>query len=267
LKNRAVFAIALAMALAGALAGSALAAETHVFQAAVGSGELSAAGGLAVDGSSGNLYVADPPAGTVLRFGPSGAAADFPATGTNSIPGFSFDAAATQVAVDNSAGPNAGHLYVTNSFGGGIQAFDESGEPAPFSAVASYISGNTLEGTPGGAYSEVCGVAVDSSGAIYVGDFGGTVDIYAPSGEFLTAIAAIAPCSVAIDSAGNVYANIFGGGVSAFAPSIFPVTSATEYSEVATVTEATTATPRDSSLSSSVPNSVIGLLPSAREAN
>ena len=241
LKNRAVFAIALAMALAGAFASSALAAETHVFQAAVGSGELSTAGGLAVDGSSGNLYVADPPAGTVLRFGPSGAAAEFAATGTNSISGFSFDAAATQVAVDNSAGTNAGDFYVTNSFGGGIQAFDESGEPAPFTAVASYISGNTLEGAPSGAFGEVCGVAVDGSGAIYVGDFGGNVDIYAPSGEFLTSLAAPAPCSVAVDSAGNVYANPFGGGVEAFVPSAFPVTASTTYGEAIVVTEVTTA--------------------------
>jgi hypothetical protein len=212
------------------------AAQTHPFEAAVGAGELSFPGGLAVDDANGDLYVADPGAEAVVRFDSNGAPAEFTATGTNSIGGIAFDGSATQVAVAQS-GPNAGDFYVTNSFGGGIQAFTAAGAPAPFSASGSYISANTLSGTPSEGYSEACGVAVDGNGAIYVGDFGGFVDVYAASGEFLTQFATTSPCAVAVDSAGNVYASEFNGAVTAHSPTVYPVTASTAYG-AATVIDA-----------------------------
>jgi len=217
-------------------ASPAAAVQTHFFEAAVGVGELSFPGGLAVDNSTGDLYVADAGLGAVVRFDSTGAPDEFPATGTNTITGISWDFTANQIAVDQE-GANAGDFYITNSFGGGIQAFTQEGAPANFSASAGYISGNTLSGTPASPFSEACGVAVDSSGAIYVGDYGGFVDVYAPSGEFLAQFETPAPCSVAVDSAGNVYVNEFAGAVRVYNPSSMPVSGSTTYGGPGAVTD------------------------------
>ncbi|HWI95511.1 MAG TPA: hypothetical protein VNS60_05530 [Solirubrobacterales bacterium] len=218
------------------MASPAAAVQTHLFEGVIGVGELSSPGGLAVDNSNGDVYVADAGLEAVVRYDSNGVPAEFPATATNAVTGLSLDASASQVAVAQ-AGPSAGDFYVTNSFGGGLQGFTSAGAPATFSGSAAYISGNTLNGTPDGGYSEACGVAVDGSGAIYVGDYGGFVDVYAPGGEFLTQLATPEPCAVAVDSAGNVYANTFAGGVNVFSPSSFPVSASTTYAGPVSVIE------------------------------
>jgi NHL repeat len=220
--------------------GRAFAAQTHEFEAAVGAGQLTSPSGVAVDQSNGNLYVADSGTSTVRRFDSSGASLAFPATGTNSVGPFSFWFSDPQIAVDNSGGANDGDFYVTNSLGEGtdhgIKAFKASGEPANFAATGSYINGNTLTGTPSGGWAVfACGVAVDSHGLIYVGDLGGFVDIYAPTGEYLTQFAATSVCNLAVDSHGNVYANALSGEVSEFSASEFPATATTTFSGPTTV--------------------------------
>ena len=76
-----------------------------------------------------------------------------------------------QVAVDNSGGPTDGDIYVGQGSGAGIKIFAKDGTAL----------GELTESTEG-PLSYPCGVAVDPSGNVYVGDFGsGTIHKYEPS--------------------------------------------------------------------------------------
>ena len=90
------------------------------------------------------------------------------------------------VAVDNSGGPSSGLVYVAGA--GTIKAFETNHEEADFSAEEPYITGNSINGTPGGPFGAVENVAVDSHGNIYVVDAGyRVVDEFNSSGVFLRA--------------------------------------------------------------------------------
>ncbi|HWY17943.1 MAG TPA: hypothetical protein VNY27_04440 [Solirubrobacteraceae bacterium] len=106
--------------------------------------------------------------------------------------GVGFDAS---IAVDNSAEPTAGVVYVTaGTQGGTISKFNGKGEPASFKCSADYIEANKIVGTPGGHFSEVespTGIAVDLKGNIYTTDEEhGTqaVDEFTACGEFVRGI-------------------------------------------------------------------------------
>src|SRR3954470_10040189 len=86
-------------------------------------------------------------------------------------------------------------------------------------------------GTPAGGFNRACGVAVDGEGDLYVADHGhNAIDVFDPTGAFLTSIAATAPCGIAVDSDGNVYA-ITAGNVVKYVPAGggYPPTPATTY--------------------------------------
>jgi streptogramin lyase len=86
-------------------------------------------------------------------------------------------------------------------------------------------------GTPAGGFDRACGVAVDSEGDVYVADRGhDAIDVFDPTGAFLTSISVAAPCGLAVDSNGSVYA-ITAGNVVKFEPSggTYPPTAATTY--------------------------------------
>ena len=212
-------------------ASPAFAAQTHVFRGAVGAGELTAPAGLAVDGASGDLYVADVGSSTLHRFDAAGAPAPFTLSGTDELGPFAFPGGADQVAVDNSAnGGNAGHFYVVD--GVTVKAFDAAGEPAPFTASAGYLSGNEITGSPAGTFEAVGSVAVDSEGDIYVSDPNAfAVRVYAPSGEILTSIENVvfpflaAPDRTGVTYAGNPEIEV----VEAFGASSYPPTGSTTY--------------------------------------
>jgi hypothetical protein len=220
-------------------ASSALAAGSYRYDSSFGpdgtaASSFTQAGAVAVDQSTHDVYVGDLANGTVNKFDSAGQPAVFSGVGDDHLSGIGFDpfGGASQIAVDNSGGVNDRHIYVTDPLGSaGVKAFDADGNPSNFSGSASYISGNALTGNPDGGYGEACGVAVDAHGAIYVGDFGGFVDIYAPDGTYLTQIATsgLSPCNVAVDSHGTVYANNWEAEVVAYTPSSFPVTGATTY--------------------------------------
>ena len=86
-------------------------------------------------------------------------------------------------------------------------------------------------GTPAGGFDRACGVAVDGEGDLYVADHGhGAIDVFDPTGAFLTSIAAAAPCGLAVDSHGSVYA-VTAGNVVKYEPNggPYPPTAATTY--------------------------------------
>ena len=173
------------LALLGLMASSASAVKTHVFKEAFGSAAQPSFGGdtgLAIDQSSGALLVIDSQADTVSRFNPDGTPANFSALGSNVIDGkgtadltpqngLTLDGAGeVQIAVDNSAGATAGNIYVTQSSLDLIDIFDSTG---------AYIGQLTGDGV--NPFGEPCGVAVDSAGAVYVGDYSSGVHKFVPA--------------------------------------------------------------------------------------
>lgn len=180
-------------------------------------------GAIAVNQTTGDVFVLDKAAGAIDRFNANGEAIDFsgssPNITANQITGIQAHQGGgeSQIAVDSASG----HIYLAGGQGF-LQAFQENGEPAEFSALgSSEITG----------LGEVLGVAADSHGNIYAADYNSGVHIYAPSGQSLTQFATPEPAHLAVDSHGDVYVDRYGGSVSKYVPSALPVTAATEYDE------------------------------------
>jgi hypothetical protein len=201
------------------LSGAGAQAEiTHNFlgsfgPAGPGSGAFSSPRRVAVDQSTGDVYVYDlrPGAGfsynaLVYKFNSLGEPANFSALGTNviegvdGIPGFSgFD----QIAVDSSAGPAKGDIYVTE--GQHVTVYGEDG--AKLGELNSEVE------AAGGHWSTPCGVAVAPTGQVYVGLSEGYVNKYVPAtnpvsnGDYASSMAGLGEdsCNLAADSEGNVY--------------------------------------------------------------
>ena len=216
-----------ALALLGLMAPSAGAAKTHVFKEAFGSAAQPSFGedtGLAIDQSSAALLVIDSQAGTVSRFNPDGTPANFSALGSNVIDGKGTadltpqdglvlgGAYEVQVAVDNSAGATAGNIYVTQSSLDLIDIFDSTG------AYIGQLTGDGLN-----PFGEPCGVAVDSAGAVYVGDYSSGVHKFVPAAnppvdaDHKATFARPETCTVAAGAgptAGFVFAAKYNGEVS-----------------------------------------------------
>lgn len=185
------------------------------------------AGPIAFDQGSDVVYVVDHSAGSVSKFSPDGTPLAF--TGSagyisdNAITGLSFFAGngESQVAVDSTSHT----IYVTSA--NSIRAFQETGEPAEFTAGPGSGSSEM------GGFAELLGVAVDVNGNLYASDYGpggsGVISIYTPSGEPITQFETATPANLAVNSNGAVYVNRWHGTVLKFTPSEFPVTSATTY--------------------------------------
>lgn len=235
------FILALALVVAAAPARG---ATTHLFETSFGGDELTDPFQLAVDNSDGTIYVADRETDSVIKFANDGTPEDFSALGSNALEGFEFlEFNSSQIAVDNSGGVNDGNIYVAHAENfRPIQVFKPSGEPANFTAVNPYVEGNALVGVPStsentaGDLGPGTGVAVDSSGDIYVSS-NGRVYIFAPSGEFINElnpnrVNGVSAGNLAVDSAGNLYViseYFFVPGARRFTPSSFPPTASTTY--------------------------------------
>jgi hypothetical protein len=186
---------------------------------------FSAAGphALAVDQSSGDVYVVDPAGQAIRRYDSAGNPQPFSALGgSNAIDGsggadatpqggFNLEESSSQVAVDNSGGATDGQIYVADVNHGFVDVFAPSG---------AYLGQLTGSSTPQGSYNHPCGVAVAPDGTLYVsGAFGaGTINRYTPSGasvadaDYDAQIKGVYGCSIAVTSAGDVYEaeNAFG---------------------------------------------------------
>ncbi len=145
-------------------------AESHppLFGFGSGSGSFENPNGIAIDESSGDVYVANLGAlgaGTVYKFDANGEPAAFSTLHSNALTGaatpagsFSFPnvyGTPAAIAVDNSSGPSdpsRGDLYVMDSGHGVIDKFSPSGE---------YLSQITGFGT-----SNLLGIAVDAQGTV-----------------------------------------------------------------------------------------------------
>jgi hypothetical protein len=181
------------------LPSSALAAEAHPFLGAFGAASqpsFAEAEGLAVDQSNGDLLVIDGEANTVSRFKPNGEPDPFSALGTNVIdaskgpggkpcaeepascdlneenPGLTFGTPGeVQIAVDNSGGATDGNIYVPQDEGPKIVDV--------FAKDGSFLG--QLSESSEGPFAFPCGVAVDPSGNLYLGDFSGHIHKYEPT--------------------------------------------------------------------------------------
>lgn len=177
-----------------------------------GSTDFEAVGSIAVDQTSGAVYVIDRAAGVLYKFDEEGIP-------TGEITGLSFFPRVneSQVAVDSTS-----HiLYVTSS--NSILAFDETGDPATFSAGPG-AGTNQISG-----FGELIGVAVDANGNIYTSDYTGHIRIYEPGGAFLTEFETSTPANLAVAPDGTVYVSRYSGPVFRFTPSPGPITASTTY--------------------------------------
>jgi hypothetical protein len=175
---------------------------------------------VAIDSSSGDLLVMDGAAGTISRFKADGSPDAFSALGTNVIsevegrPLLFGNWTQSQIAVDNSGTATDGNIYVTDwgdSNGRAVDIFKRSGE---------YVG--HLNEAGGAPLQTACGVAVDPTGAVYVGD-SGSVDKFVPTSavpsnnDFESGFATSAPesCLIAAGedaSAGAVFVENFNSG-------------------------------------------------------
>ncbi len=196
----------------------ALAVEKHIPLSSSPFGSMSDATGLAVDQSTGNLFVADSNADVVRVFGAEGGA---PAGGIPSeltgastpSGGFSFfENEATGVAVDNACfyhklsgaactafDPSNGAIYVTDGNHKVVDKFIVNGK-----GEYEYVSQLT-------GFSEPVYVTVDPEGDVYVVDYASRLIYeFSPTGgeisKYLVSNATIErPFEVAFDAAGDIY--------------------------------------------------------------
>jgi DNA-binding beta-propeller fold protein YncE len=118
----------------------------------------------------------------------------------------------------------------------------------PHEALVEQFNHGRLEGTstPGGSFEDACGVALDSSGDIYVADYHhDAIDIFDSLGHYLTQIAGVdpgnGPCGLAVDSSGDIYVNNWREDVVKLTPDSYPPGQITNFAST-TIDESGTAT-------------------------
>ena len=139
--------------------------------------------GIAVDQSTNEVYVLDATEDTLYRFNSDGSASNFSALGSNAIDGegsgdetpqlglsIPSSRKESQIAIDESGTATDGDIYVAGGSAHRVDIFSSEGE----------YKGQLTEYS-GGALGETCGVAVDGSGNVYVGDYSHGVHVYEPA--------------------------------------------------------------------------------------
>jgi hypothetical protein len=152
-------------------AASASAAQVHeveappIGEAGSGNGQLSLGehSQIAVNQTSGDIYVSDTGNGRVEEFGPGG----------GFVRTFGTLGAPTYLAIDNSGGPSNGDVYVVDSSDETISKFTETGTP-----VAAWGTAGQLTG-----FSELKGITVGIDGDLYAISQETTVNRYEQGGS------------------------------------------------------------------------------------
>jgi hypothetical protein len=163
--------------------------------------------------------------GAIARYHADGTSSDFSALGSNRIDGrapdsdqtpqggLHFDVALiSQIAVDNSGATTDGEIYATQFGHQLVDIFSPSGE----------FKGQLTEFKEGVVFKplqNVCGVAVDPSGNVYVADLSTGIHKYEPSGDPVTNADSVAnfttvelPCTMAA-GAGPTAGFLLAGGL------------------------------------------------------
>lgn len=200
------FVVLCAAASALALPSSAVAAYVHGYVTSFGS--FSDVQGVAVESSTGIVYVYDGGNGEVLKFDAAGAPVNFSSTGSNVLSGVGFAGGDEgEIAVDNSSGPAKGDIYVAHA----------DGSIGIYSSAGSNLGELTEEAAD--PWGEACGVAVDASGAVYVGLYSSHINKYVPTGnpvtnaDYASTINGLSGvCNVGADSLGNAYSITWSSG-------------------------------------------------------
>jgi hypothetical protein len=188
------------------------------------SGPFAALRRIAVHEATGDVYaIDDRHDGSVIdKFDPTGAATKFSALERSSLSGgdvsppfgpvtFNLPLEA-DIAVDNSATPSNGNVYVEQQFPEGFPY-----PPGRNTVFAFDEDGNYLFRIDRGEGAETCGVGVDSEGHIWVADqsIQSAVEYTSagvPTGNVVDASAHGGICHIAFDSQDNMYGSLFGGG-------------------------------------------------------
>ncbi len=155
---------------------------------------------IAIDGS-GNLFVAD--RGTIRKITPAGVVSTF-AGQSGALPG-SADGVGTNATFDNIRGiaaDNSGNVYVADSDNQTIRKISPAGVVTTFAGVVGKSGSSDGIGTTA-RFNNPTGLAVDSSGNLYVADTNnGTIRKITPNGVVST-LAGLAGSSGSADGTGN----------------------------------------------------------------
>ena len=179
-------ALAACVAALALVVGSASGSTTRFLQETFGSSaqpSFPADRGIAVDQSTNEVYVLDATEDTLYRYNADGSASNFGALGSNAIDGegsgdetpqvglsIPSNRKESQIAIDESGTATDGDIYVAGGSAHRVDIFSSAGE----------YKGQLTEYS-GGALGETCGVAVDGSGNVYVGDYSHGVHVYEPA--------------------------------------------------------------------------------------
>jgi hypothetical protein len=211
----------------GLSSGSAWASTWYPLMGSFGpeSGSFTNVQGVAVDSSSGDVYVLDTGQQKLYKFDSAGKPAKFSGLAGEPVAIEGLGGAGNdenELAVDNSAGPAKGDIYVATN-NGVIKVIGSDGKAL-----------GTIGNEAPAPWGEACGVAVDPSGNVYVGIYQGDVNKYVPkanpatSRDYASSIGGAGqPCNIAVDSAGSVFADKWKEGpVTSFSASEFGSLSA-----------------------------------------
>jgi hypothetical protein len=204
------------LAVLGVLAGSSACAAAQEVAPLSSFGAFTDVQSIAVDQSSGDVYVYDAAeGGRISRFDAQGEPLEFAKTGVNTIEGVGAAAgllpgeAGTgeeQLAIDSSSGPAKGDIYLAN--GGVVEIYASAGEHE-----GEKIGELNNAGEP---WFRASGVAVDPAGKVYVSAWTESIDEYTPTTAIptdadLTAALPVGffPGNIAVDGAGDVFVQSF----------------------------------------------------------
>jgi hypothetical protein len=183
---------------------------------------------VAVDQATGDVLVADGATNSILRYHADGSPAPFSGLGSNEITTAGFageevplefggSPSETQIAVNNSTEPGAGDIYVTQALRHLIYIYSETGE------FLGLLNGfhEAAGGPEEFSFGQVCGVAVDQRGSVYVADFSGVIYKFAPDApvQYFDGLARFTgleePCNLAAgsgSSSGELFVSRLNGG-------------------------------------------------------